>query len=251
MKRHKLIFIQTIIFILLSVSFYPVFAYMMGSSNYRIQSDSINIGGKDNQTSDSYKMRDSIGEVASGDSASSTYKLKAGYQPMQEVYISLASPGNINMNAINLTQNTSIGTGNAWNVKTDNAAGYILTTNTDQENALSSGGNQFTDYTETTAGVPETWSVSSAYEFGFSSYGNDVNTATWGNDTSCGSGSTPSTNLKYRGFDNVTAITIASSSGRTSGSGTDTVFCVAAEQNGVYASSGSYVADITATVVTQ
>jgi len=230
---------------------YPIFAYVGGSNSYRIQSDSFNVGGAD-QLSNSYKMRDSIGEVASGESTSSGgYKLKSGYQFMQEVYIALASPGNINMSNLDLTQNTSIGAGNAWNVKTDNPAGYILTFKTDKANCLESAADEFTDYTESTSGAPETWSVNNAYEFGFSVYGNDVSTSVWGSDTNCGSSNVPSSNLKWLGFKGTTSITVSNSNSRTSISGTDTVLCVAAEQKNIYAPSGNYTADITATAVTQ
>jgi hypothetical protein len=248
---------KTLLFFLIGLSllyFYPIFAYVMQSDSYRVGSDSINAGGSDDQSSDSYKMRDTIGEVSSGESTSASFKLKAGYRRMQEVYFSLSSPGNIDMGAIDLTQNSRTGTGDAWNVKTDCPAGYILNLKADTADCLKDDdtGEAFTDYTEATSGVPETWSVDVGnYEFGFSVYGNDVNTATWGSDSTCGTDTTPSTNLKWQGFKGVTAISVASSDSRTSTSGTDTVLCVSAEQNNVYAPSGSYTADITATAVSQ
>jgi len=231
----------------------PVFAYVMESNNYHIQSDSINVGGTDNQTSANYKMSDTIGEIASGESGSTNYKLKAGYRQMQETYISLTSPGNINMGSISLSQDDVFGTGSAWTVKTDNPAGYVLTFKTDQANSMDSGTDQFTDYTEASTGTPDSWSVDAAnYEFGFSAYGDDVATAKWGDNTSCGSGSTPDGTLKWMGFTGITAITIATSSSRTTTSGTDTTLCVGAEQGiNVFAPDGNYTASITATVITQ
>jgi len=231
----------------------PVFAYVMESNNYRIQSDSINVGGTDNQTSTNYKMSDTIGELASGESTSNNYKLKAGYRQMQESYISLASPGNINMGSISLSQDDVFGTGSAWTVKTDNPAGYVLTFKTDQANCMDSGTDQFADYTEASTGTPDTWNVDVAnYEFGFSVYGDDVTTAKWGDNTSCGSGSTPDGTLKWMGFTGTTAITVATSGSRTTTSGTDTTLCVGAEQGiNVFAPDGNYTASITATVITQ
>ncbi len=248
---------KTLLIFLVGLSlfyFYPIFAYVMQSDSYRVGSDSINVGGSDDQTSNNYKMRDTLGEVSSGESVSASFKLKAGYRRMQEVYFSLSSPGNIDMGIIDLTQNSGIGTGDAWNVKADSPAGYILTLKTDTVNCLedSGTGEAFADYTEATSGVPEVWSVDSGnYEFGFSVYGNDVSTAAWGSDSSCGTDTTPSSNLKWQGFKGITAITVASSDSRTSTSGADTVLCVAAEQNSVYAPSGSYAADITGTAVSQ
>lgn len=238
----------------------PVFAYVMESNNYRIQSDSINVGGTDDQTSNNYKMSDTIGEFAPGESSSNNYKLKAGYRQMQESYISLASPGNIDMGSISLSQDDVFGTGNAWNVKTDNPAGYILTFKTDQANSMDSGTNQFTDYTETSTGTPDAWSVDAAnYEFGFSVCGSDVSNSgkSWGADSgsagcTCGTGSSPNTSLNWMGFSTTTAITVATSGSRTTTSGTETNICVGAEQGtNVYAPSGNYTASITATVITQ
>jgi len=167
--------------------------------------------------------------------------------------ITLTKPSNVAMSpAITMTQNTSIGTGNAWNVKTNNNAGYKLTLHADNANCLRTDGVFFTDYSEATANTPETWSVSSAYEFGFSVYGTDAPTATWGTDTDCSgaSSSVPSATLKYQGFKGVTTIQVATKSTATSTAGVNTVLCVGAEQAGVYAPSGSYTADITGTATT-
>ena len=253
-KKFQLLISILNISILVVTGIAPVFAYVMESSNYRIQSDSLNVGGA-RQTSTTYILEDTIGEIATGPSDSTTYKLKAGYQQMQESYISLASPGNINMGSgtISLSQDDVLGTGSAWTVKTDNPAGYILTFKTDQSNCMDSGTDQFTDYTEASAGTPDAWLVDAAnYEFGFSVYGNDVSTAKWGDSTSCGSGSTPDGILKWMGFTSTTAITVATSGNRTTTSGTETTICVGAQQgSNVYAPDGNYTADITATVVAQ
>jgi len=166
--------------------------------------------------------------------------------------ISLTSPGNIAMStALTMTQNTATGTGASWNVKTINQAGYKLELKGERANIMYDGGTTeyFTDYTEATANVPETWSVTSDYEFGFSVFGTDTPTATWGTDIDCTGASAhiPSTTLKYQGFKSVTAIQVATRDSQTDPDGIDTVMCVAAEQQGVYAPSGSYTANITGT----
>jgi len=167
--------------------------------------------------------------------------------------LTLTAPSNITMGSgnISMSQNDVFGTGDAWNVKTSNAEGYTLTLKTDQVNCMDSGSDQFTDYTEASTGTPDTWSVDVAnYEFGFSVYGDDVSTATWGDETTCGSGSTPDGTLKWMGFTGTTAITIATSGTETATVGTDTIFCVGAEQGiNVFAPDGSYTADITGTAV--
>ena len=91
-KKSKLI-ISTIIltFIIPIVSV----GAAMSSSNYKINADSINIGGGQS-SSTNYQMEDTIGEVATGDSDSDSYKTKAGYQAMWDYppYLSFSLDGN-------------------------------------------------------------------------------------------------------------------------------------------------------------
>lgn len=54
--------------------------FAMTSSNYRIIWDSINSGGLDMATSTNYRLRDTIGEQATGYSTSTNYTISAGYR---------------------------------------------------------------------------------------------------------------------------------------------------------------------------
>lgn len=167
--------------------------------------------------------------------------------------ISISSPSDINLTALSTTQNSAVGSA-AWTVTTNNQAGYTLTLNASTDPALqqTSPAEQFTDYSEAVANTPETWSVSSAYEFGFSARGSDVPTGTWGTDTDCIAGAdVPSATLNWRGFNGTTTIQIASASSETSVSGTASTMCVATEQDSVFAPSGTYTATITATATVQ
>jgi len=102
--------------------------------------------------------------------------------------ITLTAPSNITLGngTITMTQDDVFGTGSAWNVKTNNAAGYILALKTDTPGCMAASTTQyFTDYTEASAETPDAWSVDAAnYEFGFSVFGDDVSTAKWGDSTS-------------------------------------------------------------------
>lgn len=150
---------------------------------------------------------------------------------------------------IGITNNSAIGS-SAWTVTTNAVNGYSLAVKASTSPALQSGSNSFADYTETTAGTPETWSVASgAKEFGYSVYGTDVPSSTWGTGSSCGTGSTPSATLKYVGLKTTDKV-VATKNTVTPVSGTTTNICFAAAQNGVYASSGTYTATITATATT-
>jgi hypothetical protein len=77
-----------IVGLLLGVAF-ETSAQVMQSTNYRIQSDSVNVGGIYSSSSN-YRLEDTTGEIATGESSSTNYQIKAGYQQMQETYLSLS-----------------------------------------------------------------------------------------------------------------------------------------------------------------
>ncbi len=70
--------LTVIIIFCLITAIFPVFAYVSSSTHYRMQSDSLNIGGV-RQTSESYRLEDTIGEIATGETTDGSFKLKAGF----------------------------------------------------------------------------------------------------------------------------------------------------------------------------
>ena len=62
----------------------------MTSTKYKIISSDINAGGRDDQTSTTYKMQDTIGGIATGISDSALYKLMAGYRTVDDLSISFS-----------------------------------------------------------------------------------------------------------------------------------------------------------------
>ncbi|PIR72194.1 MAG: hypothetical protein COU42_02110 [Candidatus Nealsonbacteria bacterium CG10_big_fil_rev_8_21_14_0_10_36_24] len=86
--------ISFLLFLWLSVFlFFPnliVKAQGMTSTNYKIISSDINAGGRDDQTSTTYKMQDTIGGIATGISESALYKLMAGYRTLDDLSISFS-----------------------------------------------------------------------------------------------------------------------------------------------------------------
>ncbi|MFA6096181.1 MAG: hypothetical protein WC788_00970 [Candidatus Paceibacterota bacterium] len=56
----------------------------MESANYKIEKDSVNIGGVDSGQSANYNLKDTAGEVGTGSSDSANYTIKAGYRQMEE-----------------------------------------------------------------------------------------------------------------------------------------------------------------------
>ncbi|NTV44889.1 MAG: hypothetical protein HGA67_04370 [Candidatus Yonathbacteria bacterium] len=182
--------------------------------------------------------------ASANDSVTVTQAVTAG--------IAITSPSDITMTALTTSQNTAVGSA-AWTVTTNNQAGYKLELHASNDPALVqvSPAESFTDYSEGTPGTPETWSVSSAYEFGFSARGTDVSAGTWGTDTDClNTADVPSATLKWRGFDGTNNIQVATAATETTTSGTASTMCVATQQAGVFAPSGSYTATITATATT-
>lgn len=150
-------------------------AYVASSSNYRIQSDSINVGGE-LSTSTNYRLEDTTGEAGSGTSSSATYNINAGYQQMLVSSISVTPPGNITLAPAIPTTGGGTSNGQAlWTIMTDNVAGYTASISASSSPALISGANSFADYTTAGADPDFTWSVgASSTEFGFTPEGVDI-----------------------------------------------------------------------------
>lgn len=168
--------------------------------------------------------------------------------------ISLSSPSDITMTALSTTNNSAVGSA-TWTVTTNNDDGYTLTLHASTAPALarSGGGGNIADYTPAVSETPETWSVASGeVEFGFSAFGTDVNTTTYGTDSDCIAGAdVPSAGLKWRDFDLTgSADQIATAALPTTTSGTAVTMCVATEQDTLFAVAGSYSATVTATATT-
>lgn len=169
--------------------------------------------------------------------------------------ISITSPADVTMSNMGTAVNVSTGWA-IWNVKTNDPDGYTLAVKATTTPAMRNGVSSFVDYTESTPGTPQTWSVSNAVEFGFSGLGSDVinvssdRFAATG-QTTCDNGSASTTvnaTLRFLGFE-TSDQTLASRAATTTTSGVDTRICFAAEQNGVYADAGLYQASIIATAV--
>jgi hypothetical protein len=121
-------------------------AQVRTSSNYQLQSDSINVGGGFS-SSTSYVQESTVGEIATGPSDSTSYSLRAGYQQMQEVFISLASTGGVVMSTSlpGITGGTSNGS-TTFTVTTDSPSGYQLTIEAENNPAMQNGANSIADY---------------------------------------------------------------------------------------------------------
>ena len=156
---------------------------------------------------------------------------------------------------IGIASDRSVGT-SSWNVKTNSDSGYTLAVKASASPALVNGViDSFNDYTEATPGTPDAWGgvASGQKEFGFSGRGTHVlNTFYTTSPADCGNTGTgvPNANSKYLGFE-TSDQTLASSNTYTTTAGVTSYICFAAQQNAVYAASGTYTATITGTALVQ
>lgn len=250
MKRK---FLQFLIFFALIPAFSTsVYGYVAGSSNYRIQFDSVNFGGGLSNSA-TYYQESTFGELATNINASTNYNLKSGYQQMNTVAIAISAPADITLSpAINGLYGGAA-TGEAgWNVRTDSSAGYTLAIKASTDPALQvSASDYFSNYT-VSGSVPDySWSVSaSANEFGFTPEGTDIATRYKDNGSACNqSGGSDASDACWDAI-STSNVTIASASSGNSPTGATTTVKFKAEVGGTaLKSAGSFSAVITLTAL--
>lgn len=227
------------------------YAHIASSTNYRIEVDSVNVGGI-LSTSSSHRIEDTLGESGTGTSTSASYNLHAGYQPMTQVYIAISAPSDVTMSP---TIPASGGTGNGstgWTVTTDSPSGYTLSLKAATSPALTSSNDSFSNYIPEISGVPDFfWSVTSGNaEFGFSPEGSHITSTYKDNGTTCATGSL---DTSLRCWDAITTSnkTIASSNAANHPSGTGTTVRLRAELVSRSLQAGSYTATLTGTALPQ
>ena len=164
-------------------------AQVRTSSNYQLQSDSINVGGG-YSTSSSYIQESTVGEIATGRATSTSYNLLAGYQQMQDVFISISVTGDVSMTPDigGLTGGTSNGS-TTVTVTTDSPSGYQLLISAENDPAMQSSFDTIDDYN---AGAEPDYTFTTAAadaHFGFSPEGVDIVQAFLNLGTDCNSGS--------------------------------------------------------------
>jgi hypothetical protein len=188
-------------------------AQVMSSTNYQIQSDSVNVGGG-NSTSTNYGLESTTGEIATGNSSSTNYSLRAGYQQMQEVFLSLSAAADVTLLPAlgGLTGGVSSGT-TAVLVTTDSPSGYQLMIQASGTPAMRSGANSIANYTPVGA-VPDFTFITdpSDVQFGFSPEGVDIVTRYQDSASACGVAGSDTANRCWDGL-SVTPVVVAQKSG--------------------------------------
>lgn len=238
------------VFLLLAVSS-PVRAYVMQSTNYRMQFDSVNSAGG-LSTSTNYRFEDTLGEIASGFSTSTSFNLYGGYQQMSTVSttISMSVSGNVSL----LPSIGGLSGGSAYGstdilVSTNNSTGYSLQLAATSSPALTLGVNSFADYVTTVVDVPDfSWSIANTSSaFGFSASGDDVASAFLSNGSACNVGVVHNSAACWKGF-SVTDFVVGSSiSSNAPSYTTTTISMFASAGSNRRQPSGSYSANIVIT----
>ncbi len=189
-----------------------------------------------------------------------TYVLNAGYQQMNETFLSISLVNDVILEpGVGIIANNSVAS-ELLRVRSDNPAGYNLYVKTTQSPALQKigGGNNFSDYTPTTPAMPEIWSVDSGQsQFGYSLYdlaGGDVSDGDWGTADDCGNTTTGDPDGPGGAEQLYDALTtsnrmVAQRTERTSETGSDIVFCFAAGTNDGLVEFGAYQAPIVVTAI--
>ena len=149
-------------------------AQVMSSPGYQLQSDSVNFAGG-LSSSTNYTQESTIGEFASGQSDSNNFLLRAGFQQMQEVFLSLAVTGDVTMSPdiSGLTGGVSNGS-TTITVITDNPAGYQLLLAAENNPAMQGSQDTISDYD---SGAEPDFSFVTASDqahFGFTPEGIDI-----------------------------------------------------------------------------
>lgn len=178
MRLKKIIIIAFLISLcVLGIPQNAIWAYVMSSTNYRMQADSVNFGGGMG-VSGNYKVEDTLGEISSGNSTSTSYNLYAGYQQMdQETYLSINVTGTSAMSpAIGGMSGGTAVASSSIGIITNNNDGYTLNIKSSTTPAMKAGAYSFANYTLANATDPDfAWNISASdSEFGFSPRGTDI-----------------------------------------------------------------------------
>ncbi len=227
--------------------------YVASSTNYRLQSDSLNTGGGFSSSA-GYGLEDTVGEQATTDSTSTSFLLSSGYQAMPlDTYIAVTSPGPAVLTpALNGGGAGESFASTTWSVITNNPAGYTFAARAGQAPALFSGSNSFADYQPAAAAPDYGWTISaSESRFGFVATGEDIVQTFKNNGVSCNTGSGNNNLHCWTGF-SLTDQTLARATIANYPTSTDTTVTFrAAIGSTKIQSAGTYQANIIVTAVAE
>lgn len=227
-------------------------AQVMQSSNYQIQSDSINFGGGFS-SSTNFQQESTFGEIATGRSTSTNFELRAGYQQMQSVFIAISTTGAVIMDTPlgGLSAGESTGSSTVT-VTTDSSGGYQLSIRASTNPAMQSTTTVDTIADYTPAGAEPDLSFTTAVSdvhFGFGVVGDDVVERYEANGGQCDNG--PGVSSAMTCWDGLALSDrlIAGGAANVPDGATTTVYFKVGIGGGTMVTPGGYVATTTVTAV--
>jgi hypothetical protein len=225
-------------------------AEVMQSTSYKIQTDSLNFGGGIS-TSSSYSLESTAGEVATGDSSSTNFNLRAGYQQMTGSFIALSAPVDVIMSPSLPGVTGGISNGSTTvTVTTDSPAGYSLTIQAESSPAMVSGINTIADYIPAGANPDFNFTTGSTdSHFGFSVNGIDIVGKFLNVGGICNSGSSDEFLKCWDGLSTGDQIIAQSASANSPSGATTTIEFRVGLGNAIVQSEGLYTATTTLTAL--
>lgn len=251
--RHTLSTTYTIVVLAAFVYFVissTVGAQVMSSSNFKLESDSINFGGG-RSLSGSYTIEDTLGEVATGISSSTNFTMKAGYQQNNVVTFSVTPASNVTMSPSipGLTGGVANGQ-TSFTVTTDSPAGYTATIKASASPALNSAFDSFADYVPAGADPDFTFAnASDASSFAFTPEGTDIASRYKNLGAICGVGATDTVDACWDGVSTIDKTILNRTSANQPLGTTSVVKFRAASGSSHVQKDGVYVATTTITVL--
>jgi hypothetical protein len=224
-------------------------AQVMSSPGYQLQSDSVNFGGG-LSSSTNFVQESTLGEVATGPSDSSNFSLRAGYQQMQEIFISLDVSGDVVMSPDipGLTGGTSNGS-TTFTVITDNPAGYQLLISAETNPAMQGSFDTIEDYD---AGIDPDFSFITGSEealFGFTPEGVDITSEFIDDGATCGNAGSDTPLACWDGLDTTDRVIAEATGGNQPSGATTTVHFRVGVGSTAGVISGVYTATSTVTAL--
>lgn len=253
-RLHKVVYACVAVLCSLVLTPQVLSSYVMGSTNYRIDVDSVNSGGLDVSTSTNYGLIDTVGEIATGFSSSTNFNIYAGYRQMlsAEATISISDAANVNLGSINgLTGGSATGQ-SEWLVTTDSPSGYSLSIKASTNPALKSSISSFADYTPAGSDPDYSFSIATtASEFGYSPEGSDIIGRYKDNGTICNAGTSDASDKCWDAFSTTdNQISASGSSNYPTGATTTVKYRAQVGTSKIQDSGSDYSATITVTAIT-
>jgi hypothetical protein len=173
----KIFYFLVIFFIFAS----QVNAVSMNSPRFKIESANIEVAS-DNKNSGSYKLSDTIGQLAAGQYSSTGYTVKAGFQYLQSIIPFRFSVSNININLGDLIPGALSTVVTNLSINLGDVGQQYQVTAIEEGPLKTQSGNIIPDTVCNGKGntcsksLAKIWSLASAYGFGYSMSGNDIPT---------------------------------------------------------------------------